>query len=259
MESKKRFCIITVLLFSTVEFLMMNEACEFERAIAEIESQNGSINYDTFCSEKPSGEEKLACRIQNVPSVGFLVCKKPVYNGSLCRETIETELENLETIQTTYDLKTVQYFHTIIDNVTCASEQVNAANCSGFLECWIDISMGMFKHIRDHIITGKQYETIKKINDLVKDVKIYTETQNGLEKTIADLSKLLDFMAPKTSKILRQVCDLQGFFMKKGGFQIADASGILEKTVSDICWEDEPTTDEVLFALNETIIKLGQK
>lgn len=137
---------------------MMNEACEFERAIAEIENQNGFINYDTFCSEKPSGEDKLACRIQNVPSVGFLVCKKPVYdNITSCKNVIDNELKNLSKLQTTYDLKTVQFFDKIIDDVNCASEQVNTPNCSGFLECWIDKSMGMFKHIREHIVEGKRY------------------------------------------------------------------------------------------------------
>lgn len=67
-------------------------------------------------------------------------------------------------------------------------------------------------------------------------------------------------MKQTTSEIFRQICDLQGFFMKKGGFQIADVPYIDEEIgLNENCWNDEPTTEEVLFALDDIIFKLRQK
>jgi hypothetical protein len=41
----------------------------------------------------------------------------------------------------------------------------------------------------------------------------------------------------------KQICDHQGFFLKDGGFIVADTPDINENIAKDgICWDGEPTT-----------------
>ena len=56
----------------------------------------------------------------------------------------------------------------------------------------------------------------------------------------------------------RQICDLQGFFLIKGGFLVADVPAIENVSISDPCWPGEPTTKKVLDALNEMISEFGR-
>ena len=155
MEFYKRICIIAVILLSAGEMLAANQSCDFEGALEEIKKYpGGSINYDTFCIEQKRGEDKIACRIKNVRSVGFLVCQKPVYEDSTpCSEIIDTELNNILTLQRKYQLKTVEVYDDPISNVKCGL--TNDVTCSAFLECWVDENQGKFEQIRDHIVQGK--------------------------------------------------------------------------------------------------------
>ena len=155
MEFCKRICIITGLLISASKMLAANQSSDFKRALEEIRKYpDGSINYDTFCIEQKSGEDKIACRIKNVPSVGFLVCQKPVYEDSTpCSEIINTELNNILMLQRKYQLKTVEVFDQPIRKVKCGV--TNDVKCSAFLECWVDENQGKFEQIRDHIVQGK--------------------------------------------------------------------------------------------------------
>ena len=157
MEVNRCFCIVAVLLLTTSEIFAANESCEFESAVKEIAKHpNGSISYDTFCVTISSGQDKIACRIKNVPSVGFLVCKMPVYTEEEedipCKEIIDTEMKNILKLQSEYNLKTVEVYNKIIPNVKCGNQ--SDVTCSGFLECWIDKKEGKFKQIRDHIVEG---------------------------------------------------------------------------------------------------------
>lgn len=62
-------------------------------------------------------------------------------------------------------------------------------------------------------------------------------------------------MKPTTGNIMyKQICDLQGFFLKKGGFLVADTPEIKENMgLNDKCFDGEPTTERVLNGLEEII------
>lgn len=99
---------------------------------------------------------------------------------------------------------------------------------------------------RDHIDS-------KTVAKLINDVKSFTNT-TGLSTTAADLNKIKNYMMidPAKNKY-RQICDLQGFFLVKGGFLVADVPAIENISFSNPCWPGEPTTQKVLDALNEMI------
>ena len=53
---------------------------------------------------------------------------------------------------------------------------------------------------------------------------------------------------PKKDKYL-QICDLQGFFIVDGGFLVGDTPEITsEIKITDVCCDDDPTTEEELTA-----------
>ena len=61
----------TLAVFSFVAY-----ADDFANAYNKIEKAKPNINYNSFCKEiAGGGEEKLACRINGITSIGFLVCK----------------------------------------------------------------------------------------------------------------------------------------------------------------------------------------
>lgn len=117
----------------------------------------------------------------------------------------------------------------------------------GFLEKWLTKEVAKFEQVRDHISNN----TIEK---LIADVKNFT-TQAGLSTTAADLSKIKTYMTVNpTMNEYRQICDLQGFFLVTGGFLVADVPDVLEGTTIDgECYDGEPTTKEVLDALDQMI------
>ena len=126
----------------------------------------------------------------------------------------------------------------------CGKDQ--SLTCSGFLEEWITSETGRFKQVRDHIDNNT-------VADLINDVKNFTTT-TGLSTTAADLKKIKNYMMidPNKNKY-RQICDLQGFFLVKGGFLVADVPAIENVSISDPCWTGEPTTKKVLDTLKEMI------
>ena len=92
------------------------------------------------------------------------------------------------------------------------------------------------------------------IKALINDVKEITTSQK-LTTTIADLKKIVAFMEPTlTGGTYKQICDLQGFFLISGGFLVADTPVIEENIgINDTCYDNEPTTRQVLDGLNEII------
>ena len=73
--------------------------------------------------------------------------------------------------------------------------------------------------------------------------------------TIADIKKIVAFMEPtSTGGTYKKICDLQGFFLISGGFLVADTPEIKKDIgLEDICYDGEPTTQEVLEGLTELI------
>ena len=226
----------TLAVFSSVAY-----ADDFSKAYNKIEMAKPNINYNSFCKEiAEGGEEKLACRIKGITSIGFLVCKK--MKGTPCLEVIENEVRNLVTIRregiNTVDLSPKPN-QRIITGVKCGEEK--SFECSGFLEKWVSRDIGEFQHIRDSIVANK-------VGQLIAEVITYTT--GDLKSTARDLVKIRDYMLK--GKYF-QVCDLQGFFLKKGGFKVNDVPAIKQIGFNETCFHGEPTTEEVLEALDRMI------
>ena len=223
----------------------------FQGARDEIDKEKPNINYKEFC-EQPilGGKDKIACRIKNVKSVGFLVCKDPNVideesgESTPCKNVIEAELKNLLKIREA-GINTVEVNEPQIDGVMCGREGSTHKNCSGFLEEWISKDEGKFVQVRDHIHEGPGA-----ISQLIDEISKYTK---DLKKTATDLKTIRSYMRMADSKY-RQICDLQGFFLKDGGFKVSDVPDIVEKLGLDKpCWPGEPTTEEVLDDLTKMI------
>ena len=243
MELHKRYFALVALMLST--FATMAIADDFADARAKIDQAKPNFDYNTFCAEMNSGEDKIACRIKDVPTVGFLVCKEPELGIKNCSTVIEEEATNIEKVQNEGGINTVTISLPQIDGVKCGND--SSINCSGFLEKWLTKDEAKFEQVRDHISDN----TIEK---LIADVKSFT-SQAGLSTTAADLSKIKTYMnVNPTMNKYRQICDLQGFFLAAGGFLVADVPDVLEETTIDgKCYEGEPTTKEVLNALDQMI------
>ena len=221
----------------------MVAADDFNTARQKINQAKPNIDYSSFCVERKAGEDKIACRIKDVSSVGFLVCKTPLLEGVNCSEVIRTEVNNIETI-IKGNVKTVKISPPPIDGVRCGID--SRTNCSGFLEEWITTDKGRFEHVRDHIAN----ETVPQ---LITKVKGYTPS-GGLPNTAADLKNIKNYMTlDPVAKAYRQICDLQGFFLVNGGYLVADVPMIKNTTADEGCWPGEPTAQQVLDALNEMI------
>ncbi|XP_068683109.1 uncharacterized protein [Montipora foliosa] len=233
---------ITFLMFSAVVY-----ADPFSDAFKKVNAAKPHINYKTFCKEiAPGGEEKLACRIKAVPSIGFLVCKNTSLYGTPCLQVIQDEVRNIGIIKKA-GINTVglspKPSQEIIEGVKCGLEK--SVECSGFLEEWVPYGTGRFEHIRDSIVRHN-------VPDLIAEVIKYT-VQN-LKNSARDLDKIIAYMQDGT---YRQICDLQGFFLTKGGFkvndvpQIRERMGLRDRCDTDHPTEREPTTEEVLDALEQ--------
>ena len=240
---KPRVVIIFALLLSS-HAIMQTEGQDFDAARNKINQAKPNIDYSKFCSEMPEGEDKIACRINGIPSVGFLVCQQPTIEGRNCAEIINDEVNNIVKLRNG-NVKTVTVSPPPINGVKCGKN--SSLNCSGFLEGWIDKKTGQFQQVRDHISN-------KTVNNLIEQVKSFTKS--GLNTTADDLVSITNYMkiVPGKHKF-RQICDLQGFFFVDGGFLVGDIPYITgEINETDTCYDGEPTTEEVLTAL-ETMIQ----
>ena len=241
---------------------------DFNSARSLINQMKPNIDYSTFCSERPTtGHDKVPCRIKDVPTVGFMVCRTPVLGEGddvePCRAAIVTEVTNIGRVRNEGGVKTVEVVPEPIDNVPCADDQTQKT-CSGFLEEWVDAKDGQFVQVRNSIVEGPLA-----IGQLIAAVK--TITKAGLLITAADLEVIRNYMMLKPDKNeYRQICDLQGFFLVNGGFLLADIPYIRDGKnegregigKNERCWDEpdkegklEPTTEQVLISLNEMITK----
>ena len=85
---------VTLTVFSSVA-----NGDEFAKAYTKIEKAKPNIYYKSFFKQIAGGrEEKLACRIIDLPEIVFLVCKRLEPElGVPCLELIENEVRNLDT------------------------------------------------------------------------------------------------------------------------------------------------------------------
>ena len=134
---------------------------------------------------------------------------------------------------------------TQINNISC--DQTDNTSCSGFLETWL---IGTFQHIyiRDSIVEDT-------VEDLITEIIGFTDG-TALPTTINDLTTIRDYMNVNPDKNLyRQICDLEGFFLQGGGFIVIDAPRDADNVTLDyVCDEGDPTTQQVLSALNSMIM-----
>jgi len=242
-ELHKRYFALVALFWLT--FATMALADDFADARAKIDQAKPNIDYNTFCAEMNSGEDKIACRVKDVPTVGFLVCKEPELGEKNCSTVINEEVTNIEKVKKEGGIRTVTISLPPIDGVKCGKD--SSIECSGFLEKWLAKDEATFKQVRDHISNNT-------VEQLIADVENFT-SKAGLTTTAADLSKIKAYMTVNPTKNeYRQICDLQGFFLAKGGFLVADVPDVLEETTIDgKCYDGEPTTKEVLDALDQMI------
>ena len=88
---------VLLLLFATA--ISRAQLPDFSAARAAIQNAAPDINYNTFCSIIGRGEDKIACRIAAVPTVGFLVCQQSFFeeDGEFfpCSGVVQNELTNL--------------------------------------------------------------------------------------------------------------------------------------------------------------------
>ena len=133
MELQKRYFALVALILPT--FAMMALADDFADARAKIDQMKPNINYNTFCAEMNSGEDKIACRVKDVQTVGFLVCKEPKLGEKNCSTVINEEVTNIEKVQKEGGIKTVTISLPQIDGVKCGND--SSIECSGFLEKWL--------------------------------------------------------------------------------------------------------------------------
>ena len=99
----------------------------------------------------------------------------------------------------------------------CGPNGSKDVTCLGYLVKWILADEGMMMSIRSHIL----YNTIDVLVDSMR--KFAPENQARL-KTGDDMENIRKFVIPPnpSKDEYKRICDLQGFFMKTGGFVIAD-------------------------------------
>ena len=243
MVQHKTSVILVVVVLLNINTKAFAQPPDFNHARQLIADAPRPINYDQLCIAQPSGGDKVACRLRGAPRVTFLVCKTSTLEGNPCKDVIKDEIGFLDRVKSG-GVRTVLVNPPQIDGVTCANNPADQT-CSGFLEEWVGLDIGQFKHIRDRI-------DAKTIPALIQEVKAFTP--KAFLKTTADnLKAIKTYMEAPPTKY-RQICDLQGFFLNQGGFLVNDVPYILENaSLTGECWDGEPTTQEVLTALDTMI------
>lgn len=233
--------IAVLLVFATITQALPN----FQAARTAIQNAGPNINYNSFCSIIGRGEDKIACRIASVPSVGFLVCQRAFFeeDGEFfpCNGVVQNELTNLMLVAQG-GVRTVRVDPNRIDGVRCGDE--DSTTCSGFLEEWV--TNAQFQQIRDHISNNT-------VLQLIAEVKAFVPSARWGAVAV-DLTNIKTFMRLNPcNDMYRQICDLQGFFLQSGGFIVADVPSVEELGLDGVCFAGEPTTAQVLAALNTMI------
>lgn len=94
---------------------------------------------------------------------------------------------------------------------------------------------------------------------MLKWLKGYQTTPEARSITRSDLEKILKFTKPEKGCIYTRICDLQGYFMKDGGFEIADPDQIVSgESLEYTCHtpDDYPKTKQVIDGLEKMIKEL---
>ncbi|MEL0550694.1 MULTISPECIES: hypothetical protein [Enterobacteriaceae] len=234
---------IAALLFASVS---NSYADDFSQAAAKIDKIKPNIPYSTFCSATPKGEDKMACQIASIPTIALLVCQNTDYDGKSCNTLINEEVSNLTKVKQS-GLATVDFRPSLLTPLNCATEK--AKTCTGYLASWV--SQGKFVNLDDAIEAG----TIAQVADEIKS----NTSAKGLAATRSDLKKIASFMTPGADKYSR-ICDLQGFYLRSGGFLINDVPTLYVKTTpAPACWDGMPDWQKSLDGINQLVKLLNEK
>jgi hypothetical protein len=219
---------------------------DFSKARDKIDSIKPNIAYKSFCSEMPSGEDKIACRMKSFPTMGFLVCKEHDIDGTSCQDVVKSERTNLATVKKA-KLKTIDFDNQILGALQCGEE--SSKDCYGYLVAWV--ADGTFINL-DDTIHANGIATLA--NDIVKNTPA-----SKLSATKRDLSAIAAFMAPGAGKYSR-ICDLQGFYLKSGGFLINDVPSVaMNDSTKPVCHgAGMPSYDETLAGIGQLVKALGK-
>ncbi|PWC17025.1 hypothetical protein DDT52_17220 [Brenneria roseae subsp. roseae] len=217
-------------------------ADDFSQAAAKINKIKPDISYGSFCSSTPSGEDKMACQLKSIPTIGLLVCQKADYSeDKSCEALITEEITNLSNVKKA-GLATVDFRTDILTPLNCAREK--SKECAGYLVSWVNQSE--FVNIDDEINAGH-------IPELASSIRSFSTSSASLAKTRADLKKIADFMTPDAGKFSR-ICDLQGFYLRGGGFLINDVPDLkIKETTAPGCWDDMPSWRQALDGINQLV------
>lgn len=102
-------------------------ADDFSQAASKINSIKPDISYPSFCASMPSGEDKVACQIKSITTIGLLVCKKAAYSeDKSCHTLIQEEIKNLSDVKKA-GLATVDFRPGILEPLNCAEDKAKTA------------------------------------------------------------------------------------------------------------------------------------
>lgn len=233
-----RLSLATVLFASSA----YSYADDFSQAAAKINKIKPDISYPSFCAIMPAGEDKIACQLESIPTIGLLVCQKAEYGeDKSCAALIKEEVTNLSNVKKA-GLATVDFRPDILMPLNCAKEK--SKECAGYLVSWVN--KGEFVNIDDEIKADRMPE-------LASSIRSFSTSPANLAKTRADLKKIADFMMPGSGKFSR-ICDLQGFYLRDGGFLINDVPELkIKVTPAPGCWDDMPSWQQAQDGLNKLV------
>lgn len=236
---------LAALLFA---YISCSYADDFSQAETKINSIKPNIPYASFCAAMPKGEDKMACQIASIPTVALLVCQKTDYGEEKsCATLIKEEVNNLVKVKKA-GLTTVDFRTTLMTPLQCADEK--AKTCTGYLAGWV--SKGTFVNLDDAIEAGT-------IAQIAEDIKGYSTSAKALAATRTDLQKIARFMTPGAGKYSR-ICDLQGFYLRGGGFLINDVPQLyINTTPTPACWDGMPDWQKALDGINQLVTLLNEK
>ncbi|CAB4037740.1 Hypothetical predicted protein [Paramuricea clavata] len=248
----KQFLMVVIEFVAIQQFALIASKPDYEKASALVKKaseQSGNIDYASFCKTTGAGASKLGCQIKEMADVGLLVC----LTSDVCDIQLGGELHSLNQIREA-KLNVLDYHKQIIPGLKCGAKRSTDVKCSGYLVQWVPTDRGMMQTIRSAVVK----DTISNLVDLVREFQPGQETRL---KTADDLEKIRKFMKPCGSGYNR-ICDLQGFFMKTGGFVIADPEGVEFNTpLTGTCYDKDryPTTQKVINGLTHLIAGITKK
>ena len=205
---------------------------DFASAKEYINSHKPDLNYDEICEKlKPgkglmAGQMKSVCHLKQVPSVAFLFCR--FQDG--CEFKIQMEIDNIQKL-IAGGVRTVEIDNQLIKGVKCGES--GDKTCTGFLEGWV--GGGWLQRLDTLFLYGRD-----PVKNLIKTIRERIITSQGLKATANDLKKIKVFML---AGIHNLICDLQGFFLKAGGFLVSDPEGIETNVdLKESCPAHDPET-----------------